>query len=93
MDAHRWRRRRRAPAGWWGDVACVGAAWGSGAVGLHATVPAGGSLGVAEAGWAVAAEAVAAGFLAVEAVEVPLLAALAGLEAAFAAHSLGGGVS
>lgn len=87
MDAHRWWRGRRTPAGRRGNVAWVSAARGSRAVGLHAAVPARGALGVVEAGWTVAAEAVAADFFAVEAVEVALLAALAGLEAAFAAHS------
>lgn len=88
MDAHGRRRRRHTPAAGRRDVACVGAAGGRGAVGLHATVPAWGALVVVEAGWAVAAEAVAAGFFAVEAVEVALLAALPGLEAALASHSL-----
>lgn len=88
MDAHGWRRRRHTPAAGRRDVACVGAAGGRGTVGLHAAVPAGGGLVVVEAGWAVAAEAVAAGFFAVEAVEVALLAALPGLEAAFTSHSL-----
>lgn len=88
MDAHGWRRRRHTPAAGRRDVACVGAAGGRRAVGLHAAVPAGGPLVVVEAGWAVAAEAVAAGFFAVEAVEVALLAALPRLEAAFASHSV-----
>jgi hypothetical protein len=91
MDAHRRRRRRHTPNPVRRDVACVGAARGRGTVGLHAAVPAGRALVVVEAGGTVAAEAVAAGFFAVEAVEVALLAALAGLEAAFASHSGGGG--
>lgn len=90
MDAHRRRRGRAAPARRRRRVSSVCAAGGKGAIGLHAAVPAGGALVLVEAGWAVAAEAVAAWFFAVEAVEVALVAALPGLEAKFASHSLKG---
>lgn len=86
-DTHRRRRGNHTPAAGW-HVSSVGATGGLGAVELHTAVPAGRALVVIEARWAVAAEAMAAEFLAVEAVEVALLAALPRLEAAFASHPL-----
>lgn len=84
---HRRRRGNHTPAAGW-HVSSVGATGGLGADELHTAVPARRALVVVEASWAVAAEAMAAEFLAVEAVEVALLAALPRLEAAFASHPL-----